>query len=75
MSLKPQAEGPIPQPTIEVATVSTASDSSVTEKVHDELVQHQLVPSEHLLDTTVGSVDLLLESRREYDISSRTKLF
>jgi len=49
-------------------TASTASDSSVTEKVHDELAQRELVPSEHLLDTTYGSVDLLLESHREYDI-------
>jgi transposase len=32
------------------------------------LVQRELVPSEHLLDTTYGSVDLLLESRCEYDI-------
>jgi len=49
-------------------TASTTSDSSVTEKVHDELAQRELVPSEHLLDTTYGSVDLLLESHREYDI-------
>lgn len=49
-------------------TASTTSDSSVTANVHDELNQRELVPSEHLLDTTYGSTDLLLESRCEYEI-------
>ena len=49
-------------------TASTVSDNNVTEKIHCELNDRELCPSEHLFDTGYGSVDLLLSSRGEYGI-------
>jgi len=49
-------------------TVGTEPDNNVTEKLHDDLNERELLPSEHLADMAYGSVDLLFSSRSDYGI-------
>ncbi len=51
-----------------ISTVGTESDSNVTQKIHHDLNEQELLPSEHLMDMGYSSVNLLLDSRCEYSI-------
>ncbi len=43
-------------------------DAEVTPRVHQALAEHQLLPRVHLVDTGFLDAELLVASRREYDV-------
>jgi transposase len=47
---------------------ATEGDSTALPRIHEALAQRQLLPDEHLVDTTYGSGDLLAASQRDYGI-------
>jgi transposase len=49
-------------------TTATTSDDAVTETIHTSLKERNLLPDVHLTDTGYIDAELLLESRRQYQI-------
>jgi hypothetical protein len=49
-------------------TSATVSDDAVTEQIHNALQQRDLLPEVHLVDTGYVDAELILESKRQYDI-------
>ncbi len=47
---------------------ATEGDSSALPRIHAALAGRELLPSEHLVDTTYGSADLLHASQAEYGV-------
>ena len=50
-------------------TLATDGDSSVVEKIHQELDESLLLPAEHLASMGYGSTDLLRDSQKNYGIN------
>jgi len=49
-------------------TSATVPDTSVTDKIHADLAEKDLLPSQHLLDTGYTDADHLVNSKRKYGI-------
>jgi transposase len=49
-------------------TVATLQETDVVEKIHNDLAQHDLLPSDHLVDMGYTSAKLLTSSRENFDV-------
>jgi len=47
---------------------ATEGDSSALPRIHEALAKRELLPGEHMVDTTYGSADLLHASQAEYGV-------
>lgn len=47
---------------------ATEGDSTALPRIHEALAKQELLPSEHLVDTTYGSGDLLAASQKKYGV-------
>jgi transposase len=47
---------------------ATEGDSAALPRIHKALVRRELLPDEHIVDTTYGSADLLYTSQAEYGV-------
>ncbi len=52
---------------VEIAS-ATEGDSSALPRIHDALAKRELLPREHIVDTTYGSADLLHASQADYGV-------
>jgi transposase len=50
-------------------TPATEGDSSALPRIHEALAGRELLPSEHIVDTTYGSADLRHASQAEYGVT------
>ncbi len=48
---------------------ATEGDSSALPRIHEALAKRELLPSEHIVDTTYGSADLRHASQAEYGVT------
>jgi hypothetical protein len=48
--------------------LATEGESTALPRIHEALAKRELLPGEHLVDTTSGSADLLASSQTDYGI-------